>query len=561
VANHNMLDWPALDLHGQALPSRLTYERGVWGKVHGAPTDYRWISMTPAFAGPEKHLDQQLPLGGADVPQHAVFWRTLGDTCYAVSCDPSRAADASGRSGFLERQIIEWKRPPEMPATLGALLLLPAASCLGAGASLQRTSEIPWTEADRAESLPTDAPLPVSPAAIDEAVEQGLRELVAATTEEALADLYAALLAGSRAVSLKGLDAPPPPAAVAALLLPLPRTIADRISVAGWLPSSRLSESNAEELRRCWDLVLGGATNIPAEQSSPSADHLRQARAMARAVFTATPNSQPRATSSAAMSKPFQLTLWGPTAAGKTVLLAQLFLESDGGMSGWQVFPTSSSLAFIQGMRARMQTSNLFPTATNSGNVEGIEYVFKHTSGARSILHLEDRAGQESISLEDSVGGQVSLKERLGSADGLILLFDPMSDDERLLEARVWRTLEQIYVASGRVGEKDARPIAVCVSKADALIENPADFRRAIEAPDEFVRDRVPHVLVRALDHYCERYRLFPVSAVGVRLRHGVVEPAMFIDEALQPRICPGSRPFNLMSPFAWLLNELTGVS
>jgi len=554
VANHNALDWPALDLRGQALPSRLTYERGAWGKVHGAATDFRWISTTPAFAGRENHLDQQLPLGDAELPQRAVLWRTLGDTCYAVACYASRAIDASNRSGFIEEQIVEWQRPSDVPAVLGALLLLPAASRL-------QTSAIQWTEVDPAEGLPPDAPLQVSPPAIEEAIGQGLRELAAATTEEALADLYAALLAGGRAASLKGLYAPPPPAAVAALLLPLPRAIADRISVAGWLPSSRLSEADAEELRRCWDLVLGGATGIPAEESSPTADQLRQARVMARAVFTATPNSQPRATSSAAMSKPFQLTLWGPTAAGKTVLLAQLFLESDGGMSGWQVFPTSSSLAFIQDMRARMQTSNLFPTGTVLGHVEGIEYVFKHTNGARSILHLEDRAGQESISLGDSLGSQVSLKERLGSADGLILLFDPMSDDERLLEARVWRTLEQIYVASGRVGDKDARPIAVCVSKADTLIDTPADYRRAIETPDEFVRDRVPHVLVRALDHYCERYRLFPVSAVGIRLRHGVVEPAMFVDEALQPRICPGSRPFNLMAPFAWLLNELTGVS
>ena len=93
------------------------------------------------------------------------------------------------------------------------------------------------------------------------------------------------------------------------------------------------------------------------------------------------------------------------------------------------------------------------------------------------------------------------------------------------------------------------------------LIETAADFRRALDAPDEFVRERVSPVLVQGLDHYCAKYRLFPVSAVGVRLRHGVVEPAVFSDERLQPRICPGGRPFNLRAPFAWLLNELTHLS
>ena len=568
TSKRNALNWPALDLRGELLPSRLTYERGIWGKLHGAASDFRWIAATSALAAPTKRLEEELPLGSADVPETATLWRTLGDTCYAVAFYPSGAVDAAGRAGMLERQVLEWQRPPDVPAVLGALLLLPAASRLEPVESLAQPSGIQWSEEDHAKDLSGAAPLQVSAANIDELVEQGLRMLVESTTEEALADLYAALLAGGRAVSLRGLTAPLPPAAMASLLLPLPRDVADQISVAGWLPSSWLSESGAQELRRCWDLVLGGATGIPAgAATAPTADQLSQAQSMAQSVFAGSPSRQDRGASRAA-SKPLELTLWGPAAAGKTVLLAQLYLESDADgrsdsknkVSGWEVFPSGTSLAFFQNMRTRMQTSNLFPAATSVGQVEGIEYVFKHKSGARSFLHLEDRAGRESETLEEKASGQVSLKERLGSADGLILLFDPISD-ERILEARVWRTLESMYGDSGREGDKDERPIAVCVSKADILIDTPADFRRALDTPDEFVRERVPRVLVRALDHYCEKYRLFPVSAVGVRLQHGVIEPAMFIDEGLQPRICPGSRPFNLMAPFAWLLNELTGVS
>jgi hypothetical protein len=116
-------------------------------------------------------------------------------------------------------------------------------------------------------------------------------------------------------------------------------------------------------------------------------------------------------------------------------------------------------------------------------------------------------------------------------------------------------------VASGRIGRKDERPIAVCLSKADTLIRTPADFRRAIEWPDDFVREHLDPGLVRPLERLCANYRLFPISAAGVRLRYGAIEPVVFLDENLEPRICPGGRPFNLMAPFTWLLQQLTGRS
>jgi hypothetical protein len=505
ATNSNALHWPALDLRGEPLPARLTCARA------------------------RKSLDEELPLGSADVPQSTTFWRTLGDTCYAVAVHPGAASD-----------LLEWKRPAEVPAVLGALLLLPAAAATQ------------WSSEDE-----------IDVAGIDKVIDEGLRALAASScSEEALTDFYAALLAGGRAVSLRGLSAPLLPAAMAALLLPLPRDLADRISVAGWLPSSRLSDAEAQQMRRCWDAVLGETVILHADAPQPTSDQLSQARIMARSIFAGSASNQQRASFQPG-KKPIELTLWGPTAVGKTVLLAQLYLESsEEGQpnSDWEVFLAGNSVTFFQNMRATMQTSNLFPTATSGAQIESIEYVFKHKNGARSFLHLEDRPGRESETLEERSDGQISLKQRLGSADGLILLFDPISD-ERLLEARVWRTLELVYDASGRMGDKDARPIAVCVSKADVLIDTPADFRRALDRPDEFVRERVSRVLVRALDRYCDNYRLFPISAVGIRLQHGVIEPAMFIDEGLQPRICPGSRPFNLMAPFTWLLNQLAEVA
>jgi hypothetical protein len=107
-----------------------------------------------------------------------------------------------------------------------------------------------------------------------------------------------------------------------------------------------------------------------------------------------------------------------------------------------------------------------------------------------------------------------------------------------------------------RGGKPDERPLAVCLSKADLLMESPEDLRLALEEPDRFVRPRLSRQILAVLDQFHADYRLFPVSAVGVRLRWGVVEPAVFYDEALSPRIYPGAEPVHLVTPFAWLLDR-----
>jgi hypothetical protein len=212
-------------------------------------------------------------------------------------------------------------------------------------------------------------------------------------------------------------------------------------------------------------------------------------------------------------------------------------------------------------LRGRMKLGNQFPAATRVGDAVGIEYYFEHrASGIVASLQLEDRAGTESEKLGDAKKGDtMSLKERLGAADGLVVLFDPTKETQNLASL-VSRAFESLHVASGRKAGRDPRPIAVCISKADLLINHPDDFRKALESPDDFVRERFASV-VGVIDRYCSNSRLFPLSAAGVRLRLGIIEPAVFIDEALEPRICPGGLPFNLMAPFTWLLNQLTGVS
>ena len=550
--------WPALDLGGQPPPLKIGYELGVWGKLHGAPTDYRWIATSTAFDPGPVALEKELQLGSEDAPQRAVHWRVLGDRCLAMVTYPSRSVDAAGRSSFLEKQVLAWRRPAETPASLGALVLLPQVAQSTDQVWWDRQTQNRYLEGDETLNLlPTDhAPLSVSAGSLEEAIARGVKELNGALSEGALTDLYAHLLAGQRAIPLS-LAAPLGSEALAALLLPLPRALADTLSMTGWLPSQRIPD--LEALRRCWTLVLGGTALPPAPAGTPSPALRDQARAMAQALLA---NDPAQAGGSPAPARPvrpappangqIQLAMWGPSSAGKTALLAKLYLEEQ--ETGWEIFPTERSLPFIESMRSYMRTNNSFPPATTTA-VAQIEYLFRHqVTTAEASLRLEDRAGSESETLSDDI------RRQLGEAHGLVLLFDPMAE-AGTLESLVWRTLEHVHVASGRGVHKDDRPIAVCVSKADVLIETIDDFRSAQNDPDGFVRRHDRMGLVRALDRFCSNYRLFPVSAAGVRVRHGVVEPVVFYDETLRPRLCPGGRPLNVMAPFAWLLDQATSRS
>jgi GTPase SAR1 family protein len=244
------------------------------------------------------------------------------------------------------------------------------------------------------------------------------------------------------------------------------------------------------------------------------------------------------------------LALWGPSASGKTVLLAQLY-NSKSGTGGWDIYPTQESLPFVEQMQARLQSENRFPPFTTVGHADNLLYEFvNRETGAHGSLQVEDRAGRESEELN------AESQQRLNAADGLVLLFDPTRDPQ-VLRLEVQRTLQRLHVAGKRKTEKDPRPIAVCLSKADLLIRTAEDARRATEEPDAFVRERMVADLGGWIDHFCSNYRLFPVSAAGIRVRRGVVEPVVFFDEQLQPRIRPDGQPINLAEPFLWVFEQV----
>ncbi len=251
-------------------------------------------------------------------------------------------------------------------------------------------------------------------------------------------------------------------------------------------------------------------------------------------------------------AKPVDIVLWGPTMAGKTMMLARLYLQSVEFESQWEILPTEESSQFIADMRNAISRDNLFPEPTSLAHSEQVAYLFRNRqSGAAATLSIVDRAGVHYQDLEEQT------RQHLAQADGLLLLFDP-SREKETLKREVQNTLEHVYVSkAGNCGAKDERPYAVCLSKADILLKSPADHDLACRSPHQFVIQRMEADLVGWLERFCKNFQLFPVSSVGVRVGRDDLEPVVFFDEKLTQRLAPDARPLNLIEPFTWLLAQL----
>jgi hypothetical protein len=551
--------WPGLrGLGAGSLPETLESDRAVWGKVHGSASDFRWIAATPEIHPAEQRLEREIGVGpDEEVPGRFPLWRALGERHLAVSCSPARGMDAAGRSGSLVKQVIRWRSDGDLPAALGALLLLPHAEDSDDSLWFDQDPE-PWSDPAFVLSLDpaNERPVEASPDELSRAIEKGIEGLRRSVAPGDLAAFYAEVLGGTRPAILRSAAGPIGPEALAALLLPLPPRDGDQLSLAGWVPSGR---ARAETLAERWDgVVLSPRATLDGERRERElSDELRdRGRALADALLRADPDGLPGGGGDGPElaggedgEPPIRLALWGPSAAGKTVLLAQLFLASDADPQDWQVWPTEEIVSFSRSMRARIDVSNSFPPPTNAdADAERLSYRFRNQErGLEAVLALEDRAGAHWEELRDKP------LENLAEADGLLFLIDPFRDRAHL-DAEIQNTIVRLAVR--RNGRPDRRPVAVCLSKADVLIESAEDLRLAREEPDRFVRRFIGPELLASLDKYYETWRLFPLSAIGARMRWGTVEPTVFYDEQLEPRIQPGGRPIHLLAPFSWLLDQ-----
>lgn len=553
--------WPALrDLAGNdGPPPSLDYRRAIRKRTRGPGSEATWLAATPDFDLASAEAGCGPPAGSGQAPPVPVpLWRSATGEHLAVNRTAGRTDhhEGDGEAPLVE-QVIQWRRTDQVPPPVAALVLLPRAGRLDEGPDLE-DPPAPGGESGAPPELDIDLPAEVVLDDLDRAVAAGVESLRRSVSREHLGRFYGELLTGHRPAVLETHGDPLEPAALAVLLLPLEPERAADLSLAGWV-DSELPDRAA--LGDAWD---GVAANTPAAAAlatgAPLDDGLRErGERLAAALYENDPgllahDTAGRAESgtSASGERPIELAMWGTTSAGKTVFLAQLILaaatgaENDG--SGWTVWPTEELRDFSREMRNIIATENHFPKATEATVADRVEYRFRHESdGLTATLSLEDRAGVQWQRLDDEV------KARLESADGIVLVVDPESETGRR-DARIRDTLD--HLAAVRGARRDPRPLAVCLSKADLLIETPDDLRLALDAPEELVRRHLDPGLMATLGQYHADYRLFPVSAVGVRLRWGVVEPAVFYDETFTPRIHPGAQPMHLLAPFIWLLGR-----
>jgi len=564
----DFFSWPALQL--TELPKALPVRRAVWGKVHGMRTDYRWIAATTDFEGKSKEIEYAISFGNEQMPKGFVAWRALNEYYYAIACYPSRAEDADGRSGFLEKQVLEWKRSNDIPAALAMLVCLPKAWTFKDSIWWEERKRPEWEDNNFVLTLNQEPSLEIEEEVLAKTIQRGIDHLSDFVNEETLVNFYANALAGYP-LAIPELSQSLSSDALAALLLPLPKDIADKFSLTGWLP---VKNAESKELFKNWNAIFcDRQLSLKQYEKTPTKQHVQQAQILTDALFSNDPkllNSTPKASVATPSPQPqssdIHLTLWGPSSAGKTVFLAQLDIAAsanvrkDPDKKDWQIFPEAQSMNFTDSMREQMRKENRFPKATAVGNIEEIAFTFKKNN-INAILKVDDRAGahfEDYVSLQ-SKNDKTEMEQYLASTEGFIFIFDPDAEAARLSH-QIWSTVQ-------RLGYDNPRPVAICVSKSDLLIKKPEDYKLvtslAQEVQHEFVKEYLldkDERLANTIERYSQNYRFFPVSAAGIRYQYGSLEPVVFYDESLKPRICSEDNPLNLLAPFFWVLDEIISI-
>jgi hypothetical protein len=302
--------WPALNADAAPTGGLLQYGRAVRGKVHRAASDYRWIAATPGLDPQGLQMLKAITFGLEDRPVDLVAWAALDSGYLAVHAYPSRARDAAGRAGGLEKQVAYWT-PGSLgvPPAAAAFFLLEAAQKFD-DAVWWSTWEMPdWGRAAFVLELGRGASLPIpwDAARLRARIERGIAELRSAVDEDALARFYQAILDGRRPAFLKVSAGSVSPAALAALLLPLPAAMARTVSLAGGLP---LAEARPELLENWAGIACGAAVR----DNGPAPGE--QARGWARALLAGNPGALPSAAQPVAESP--AATAPGATAPGET---------------------------------------------------------------------------------------------------------------------------------------------------------------------------------------------------------------------------------------------------
>jgi GTPase SAR1 family protein len=241
------------------------------------------------------------------------------------------------------------------------------------------------------------------------------------------------------------------------------------------------------------------------------------------------------------------ITLWGPSSAGKTALLANLILRLPPEESGWQVFETEVSHDEVKAQIRKILRENEFPLATDKTQPRQISFIFKNEkTNAEHMLETTDRAGVDSEDMHQA------LLQSLTDADGIVLVLD-WNRGHR--ETEVYEALLEMNLKRG--AKKDDRPLAVCLSKVDQFIRDTDELRRLHEKRETFVQEKLSDDLLRRIRQYHSNVSYFPISSVGLRLRYGSIQKSVFYDERLLLRATTLGTPLNIVEPFIWIMENM----
>jgi len=580
--------WPALTDGGTAKLLRFPCAQGVWGMGPGSGRDSQWLALSDEFGADAQRRARELYAGSEDAPAPAFLWRSDDTICQAVHCYPRRLTDG-GDECVLEYRFIEWRNARRLPAALAALALLPRIADLGGGPWGTRRAEAAGQDEGPTLLEPLKINVSDSDYELSERIAEGCRDLNASVSVAALAAMYAQLLAGNRLVPLLEIRAPLTPCAFAVLLLPLERPLADQIAMLSHLPSTRLDlkrfSPGADRAAIAWHLIGCGDSNsglLPPPADAPTEALQAIGATMAQALLDNDPGFATRERQAAPPQQPFaprdrstrenrspghppiphqsvpprgegtrEIRIWGAASSGKTAYLAQLYAKLDRGDDpDWSVrLPLGSDLTWFENRREELHTNNRFPPQTAVGANDKILYRLVNKDGRDATIALDDRPGAIFEAFDQETA------KLLANADGLLLLLDPMRDRAKQ-NSEVWRAFEAMH-QERRDALQDPRPLAVCVSKCDEYIHTVADFYLARDRPEVFLREHIGKTISDAIAHYFSNPKLFAVSAAGLCITHGVVQPSVFCDENFDLRIRSNGLPMNLLEPLVWILNEI----
>lgn len=254
----NLADYPALAELKQPV-SEICFERAIWGKVNGAASDFRWIARSQGFQGHHMGVEKALVISREERPRKCCFWRRSENCYYAVSCYPSQAKDRAGRSGFLEKQILECQAEG-LPAAAAALTLLPLVTGFQDDFATRFTGDSRWEDASFVlVDLPSSR-CSVTDERLLATIAKGRADLQ--QFRDADLELFFQQVESRNTPALLPAASPLTPEALAVLLLPFARERAAKMALGTWVPSARI---DAAALRN-WD---GLACDLPLRPVQP----------------------------------------------------------------------------------------------------------------------------------------------------------------------------------------------------------------------------------------------------------------------------------------------------